>query len=120
MLSTAHLIEIDLLRQGHRVPMLQPLPAAEYFVLIGKAVERPILDVWPIRLSDPLPVVSVPLAPPDADVPLDLQAAFDNIYDLLGYDLAINYAQAPEVPFMPAQQRFAEQCIAAARHQPKP
>ena len=32
--SSAHLMEIDLLRAGHRVPMRQPLPAAPYFVLL--------------------------------------------------------------------------------------
>ena len=111
LLSTAHLIEIDLLRQGHRVPMQQPLPPVEYFVLISKAAERPILDIWPIRLSDRLPMVHVPLAPPDAAVPLDLQAAFTNIYDLLGYDLAIDYAGPPEVPLTPVQQRWVEQHI---------
>ena len=30
--STAHLVEIDLLRQGRRVPMQQPLPPAPYFI----------------------------------------------------------------------------------------
>ena len=31
LLSTAHLIEIDLLRQGQRVPMQQPLPDGSLF-----------------------------------------------------------------------------------------
>src|SRR5262249_19160790 len=34
LLSTAHLMEIDLLRRGRRVPMQEPLPAGAYFVLL--------------------------------------------------------------------------------------
>jgi hypothetical protein len=44
-----------------------------------------------------LPVVPVPLLPGDADVTLDLQQALTNVYDLLGYDLAIDYSGPPEL-----------------------
>jgi len=37
LLSTAHLLEIDLLRQGQRVPMQKPLPAAPYFIFLSRA-----------------------------------------------------------------------------------
>jgi hypothetical protein len=109
LLSTAHLIEIDLLRQGARVPMQTPLPPGDYFVLVSRAAERPMVDIWPIHLSDRLPTVQVPLAPPDADVPLDLQGALTNIYDLLGYDLAIDYSRPPDVPLTKAQQQRIDQ-----------
>ncbi|NUQ63831.1 MAG: DUF4058 family protein [Pirellulales bacterium] len=35
--NIAHLIEIDLLRQGQRVPMQQPLPAVPCFVIVSRA-----------------------------------------------------------------------------------
>src|SRR5438093_10232320 len=50
LLSTAHLVEIDLLHQGQRVPMQQPLPPAPYYVLVGRAETRPLMDVWSIPL----------------------------------------------------------------------
>jgi Protein of unknown function (DUF4058) len=53
--STAHLVEIDLLREGQRVPMMRPLPSAPYFILVGRADVRPDTDVWPVRLDEPLP-----------------------------------------------------------------
>lgn len=43
--STAHLIEIDLLRHGRRIPMQQPLPAAPYFIFLSRAEQRPMLEV---------------------------------------------------------------------------
>ncbi len=115
LLSTAHLIEIDLLRQGQRVPMQRPLPDAPYFVVLSRAEERPISEVWPIQLDERLPAVPVPLLPDDADVSLDLQQAVTNVYDLLGYDLAIDYSGPPELPLRPDQAGWAEKRL---RHPP--
>jgi hypothetical protein len=43
-----------------------------------------------IALGNPLPTIPVPLFAGDADVFLDLQAAFTAVYDLLGYDLIVD------------------------------
>jgi hypothetical protein len=37
--SMAHLIEIDLLRRGRRVPMQQPLPPAPYFIFLSRVAQ---------------------------------------------------------------------------------
>lgn len=94
--STAHLMEIDLLREGQRVPMQEPLPSAPYFIFLSRAERRPILDVWPIQLNMRLPTVPVPLLPGDSDVLLDLQMALNTIYDALGYDLSVDYTRPPK------------------------
>jgi hypothetical protein len=114
LLSTAHLLEIDLLREGQRVPMQKPLPPAPYFVLLSRAESRPITEVWPIPLDTPLPVVPVPLLPGDPDVPLDLQLALATLYDLLGYDLAVDYTRPPEVPLRPEAAAWVEERLRAA------
>jgi hypothetical protein len=59
--STAHLMEIDLLRRGRRVPMQQPLPPAPYVVWLSRAQRRPSMEMWPMQLSLRLPTVPVPL-----------------------------------------------------------
>ncbi|MFP4436299.1 MAG: DUF4058 family protein [Chloroflexaceae bacterium] len=109
LLSRAHLLELDLLRAGQRVPMQQPLPDAPYFVLLSRAERRPMTDVWPITLDQPLPLVPVPLLPEDADMLLDLQAAFTATYDLLGYDLIIDYCRPPAVALAPVDAAWADQ-----------
>ena len=116
LLSTAHLMEIDLLRGGQRVPMQQPLPDYPYFVFLSRAEKRPLTDVWPIRLSDPLPAVPVPLLPGDADVPLNLQEALASVYDTFHYALTIDYTRPPETPRLPPREAaWAEEWLRARR-----
>jgi hypothetical protein len=107
LVSSAHLIELDLLRAGQRVPMQHPLPDAPYFVLLSRAERRPLLDIWPVALDQQLPTIPVPLLPGDADLLLDLQATFTATYDLLGYDLLIDYGQPPDSPLSAVEAAWA-------------
>jgi hypothetical protein len=83
---------------GQRVPMVNRLPSTPYFVFLSRAQHRPLTEIWPISMREPLPPVPVPLRGGDADVPLDLQSAFATVYDVFAYDLSIDYAQPPETP----------------------
>ncbi len=114
LLSSAHLIEIDLLRTGRRVPMQTLLPSAPYFVLVSRAERRPIVEVWPIQLHMRLPVIAVPLLAGDADVQLDLQLALDTVYDTLNYDLSVDYSRPPEVPLDDEATAWARAQLQAA------
>jgi hypothetical protein len=112
--STSHLLEIDLLRRGRRVPMQQTLPGVPYFVFLSRAGKRPHTDVWPIGLDHPLPAVPVPLARGDADVELDLQLAFTNVYDVCRCDLLVDYTKAPEIPMPADATAWADQLLRSA------
>lgn len=96
--SSVHLLEIDLLRQGERPPLEDPVPAAPYYVTLSRANRRPVVSVWPIQLTDRLPVVPVPLLEADPDVPLDLQALVNNVYERGAYASQIDYRQPPPPP----------------------
>ncbi|MFV9504051.1 MAG: DUF4058 family protein [Oscillochloridaceae bacterium umkhey_bin13] len=84
--SEVHLLEIDLLRGGVRPQLARPLPAAAYFILLSRAYRRPLIDVWPVALAEPLPVVPVPLIYPDPDVALDLGRILRQIYRNARYE----------------------------------
>jgi hypothetical protein len=112
--STAHLMEIDLLRQGRRVPMQQPLPPAPYFVFLSRAERRPIVEVWPVQLNMRLPLVPVPLLAEDEDVVLDLQLALNTVYDALNYHLSVDYTRPPEVPLGHEEAAWATERLQAA------
>jgi hypothetical protein len=96
--SAAHLVEIDLLREGRPMPFLGELPATPYRAMVSRAYARPECEVWPIRLQDPLPVLPVPLLRPDPDVPLDIGEALRRTYQDARYDLRIDYSQPPPPP----------------------
>jgi hypothetical protein len=104
--SSAHLVEIDLVRRGTRAPMRQTLPSSACFIFVSRAGQRPKTLAWPASLRKPLPCFPVPLLAPDEDVLLDLQRAFTNVYDLLAYDLSTDYTRPPESALGPADRAW--------------
>ena len=70
-------------------------------------------EVWPIPLDEPLPTVAVPLLKGDADVPLDLQAAFTTVYDAGGFDLAIDYREPPDVELSVEDSAWLDEVLRA-------
>jgi hypothetical protein len=74
-----------------------PYPPAAHYVLLNRARKRSVTEVWPIALAEPLPRVPVPLLRGDADVPLDLQKAFTDVYEAGSFDLAVDYRKPPDV-----------------------
>lgn len=95
--SKTNLVEIDLLRGGLRLPTVEPLPPGDFFAFVCRARRRRKVDVYAWPLNHPLPTIPIPLATDDREVPLDLQAVFDTVYDRAGYDYTVNYTQ-PIVP----------------------
>jgi hypothetical protein len=93
-----HLIEIDLIRRGTRAIEHPRIPAEAAYLIALTRAHAPAMDVWPLRLSEPLPVVPVPLHAPDEDVDLDLPAAFSAVYDEAAYDLSIDERTEPPPP----------------------
>lgn len=114
--SEVHVMELDLLRAGERSPLETPLPAATYYVTLARADYRPYVDGWPIQLDARLPVLPVPLRTPDPDVPLDLGAIVQAVYERGGYATRIDYRQPiPLPPLAPTQQAYVEKLLMARR-----
>jgi Protein of unknown function (DUF4058) len=102
--SQIHLVEIDLLRAGQHTTAV-PLRRAraktghfDYHVCIHRFDNLEDYLVYPVRLSDRLPEIAVPLLPGDADVAVDLQAVFDRCYDAGPYRRRIRYGKIEPVP----------------------
>ncbi len=107
--SDVHLIEIDLLRGGPRMPV-EGLPDCDYCIVVSRVENRPEVGIWPIRLRARLPVIPIPLRAPDADARLDLQEALNHLYDAAGYEDYI-YTGAPQPPLHPDDAAWARQFL---------
>src|SRR5262249_7048640 len=111
LLSATHLVELDLLRGGERLPTLEPLPPGDYYVFVCRGQRRFQAEVYAWSLRRPLPPVPIPLAGSDPDVMLDLQTMFTIVYDRAGYDYSLNYRQVLVPPLSDADQVWAQQLL---------
>lgn len=108
-LGLVNFVEIDLRRGGTR-PQPPALPPCDYYVLVARKQEWPLFGFWPLGLRERLPVIGVPLLPPDADVLVDLQAVLNHTYDAAGYGDYI-YTEAPDPPLSPEDAAWAKGLI---------
>ncbi|MFN8496129.1 MAG: DUF4058 family protein [Caldilineaceae bacterium] len=96
MRSDANWLEIDLLRADFRPP--EVAGKSDYYALLKRGQQATPYEVWYFALRDPLPTIAVPLRPTFADVPLDLQAVFDDMYQRAYYAESVDYTSEPPAP----------------------
>ncbi|MBI4618536.1 MAG: DUF4058 family protein [Planctomycetes bacterium] len=109
--SASHLVEIDLLRGGERLPTLEPLPAGDYHAFVSRAKRRPRVQVYSWTLKDRLPVVPIPLAGKDPDVQIDLAVVFDSRYERAGYDYSLDPRAPIDPPLSPEEAAWAREIL---------
>jgi len=95
-------VEIDLLRTRDGHPSRRRFPHHQYAIVSSPVELRPAVNVWPVRITDPLPVVGIPLGPGEPEAALDIQHAFDLVYDRSAYEVTAEYAAEPS-PTLPAE-----------------
>jgi hypothetical protein len=112
MASQTHWIEIDLLRAGARPA--QVASKGDYYALLKRGDQSRSLAVWFFNLHDRMPTIAVPLRPLHADVALDLQAVWDEMYRRARYAYSTDYSQPiPPPPLRPDVRSWAEERIQA-------
>ena len=113
--SEAHLVEIDLHRRGRHVLSVPATGAAslsphDYLICVNRWPHRTRYELYPCSLRDQLPRIPLPLAEPGPDVPLDLQATFEQAYEDGDYMLRIKYEEPCVPPLEEADQQWAYEC----------
>jgi hypothetical protein len=109
--SAVHMVEIDLLRGGPRMPV-DDLPQCDYAVMVSRSFQRPRVDLWPIRLRERLPEIPIPLRHGDVEASIDLQAHIEQVYEAAGYEDYV-YSGTPQPLLHPEDAAWAAAQIAA-------
>jgi hypothetical protein len=110
-----HLVELDFLVEGRRLPMERTLPRGDYYAIVARAERRPDGDVYAWSVRQPLPTIKVPLLPPDEDIPLDLAAVVATTYQRGRYGRSINYDLPLTLPLSPEDCAWAGEQARSSR-----
>jgi hypothetical protein len=111
--QNVHLVEVDLLLGGHRLPLAKPLPRGDYYILLSRRDQRPDCQVFSWTLRQPLPPLPVPLLAPDPDVVIDLRTVFTTVYDRRRYRRSLPYSAPPVARLAPALRQWVLQTLEA-------
>jgi hypothetical protein len=111
----ANLVEIDLLRSGRSTTrlseeQLSQLGRFHYVIAVSRA-EPPRREAYQTTVRGRLPRVAVPLAAGDADVTLDLQAAFTRCWDEGAYPDLLRYEGPPPGPMSAEDVAWCEDVL---------
>jgi hypothetical protein len=104
-----HLVELDLLLRGHRLPMDAPLPAGDYYYLICRAQQKPDCQVYSWTFRQPMPSLPVPLQAPDPDIVINLGAVFSMAYERGRFFRRLRYDQPPPVRRNESDERWIQE-----------
>jgi hypothetical protein len=94
-----NLVEIDLLREGERMPADQMPADVDYCILVSHANELPRAGLWPFSVRDQIPSpIPIPLLPADGDLAIDLRRCFNETFDASNFVDEIDYSSPPPIP----------------------
>jgi hypothetical protein len=106
--SRVHLVELDLLRGGERMPLVNA-PKTDYLALISRWEWRPKAVAIGWSLREPLPTIPVPLKGRDEWAKLNLQEVFTTVYDRGGYRYLLDYNRPIEPPLSDEEQSWVQE-----------
>jgi len=106
--SPTHLVELDLLRGGMRLPVVGSLPPGDFYAIISRVKRRPRCEVYAWTLLDQLPSIPIPLKQGDEDAAVPLQEVFDTVYQRARYDLSVKYDATLDPPLNEAELQFVK------------
>jgi len=108
-----HLVELDLLRGGRRVPLKKTLPPGDGYYFVSRAEQRPDCQVYAWPMQQALPTLPVPLRAPDPDPHINLAEVFTAAYDRGRFQRRIDYRGPLPSYLRPDERSWAESVRAA-------
>ena len=120
LMGTANFVEIDLVRGGDKMPMMDTWPSSPYYLLVARKLFAPTCRVWPAHYHRPAPKLRIPLLHPDPDVELDLQSMIDAIYPRSRYGRSIDYTRPLKPPLTAEDSAWLAQRLQERSAQTRP
>ncbi len=111
--SSSHLVELDFLRGGKRLPVIGSLPPGDFYAIVSRAYRRPRCSVYAWTLKNKLPTIPIPLKRSDVDAQVALQEVFDIVWQRARYDLSVIYRISPDPPFNAIETEWAKTLLLA-------
>lgn len=108
--SLTNLVEIDLIRAGKPFPM-KVKQTSHYRIVVSRGWQRPKADIYLFGVRDEIPDFPIPLEESETEPVLPLNRILHDLYDLGGYDLAIDYSQKPEPRLAEEEAKWAVQIL---------
>ena len=103
-----HLVELDFLLKGQRLPMGRPLPAGDFYAIVSREERRPDAEVYAWSIRAPIPSIPIPLDPGDADLAISLGELYLLALDRARYGRGLRRDQPLNLPLAPDDLAWAE------------
>jgi hypothetical protein len=113
--ETVHLVELDLLIGGKRLPTRGKLPPGDYYAYVARGDQRPHCEVYGWKLSEPLTRIRLPLKPSDPDLVFDLPGLLAEAYRKGRYARQLPYSSSPPVALSEENAKWVGERLRAWR-----
>ncbi|HEY9630839.1 MAG TPA: DUF4058 family protein [Coleofasciculaceae cyanobacterium] len=90
--SLTHLVEIDLLRGGQPLLILESVKS-DYRILVSHSDRRPSAQLYAFSAGQEIHSFPIPLKTEEEEALLNLQSILESVYQRGRYHLAIDYSQ---------------------------
>ncbi len=111
--ETVHLVELDLLLGGKRLPLRGKLPPGDYHACVARGDQRPRCEVYTWKLTEPLTRIRLPLKSPDPDLLFDLPGLLAEAYSKGRYARDLPYSSPLPVPLSDEYARWVAERLRA-------
>ena len=114
LLSLTNYIEIDLLRGGEPMPLVDTV-VSDYRVLVRRGWVAHYAKLYAFNLPATIPNIPLPLLPDDDEANIPLNELVHDVYTRARFDLQIDYTQPPEPALAQTQAEWAATLLSNTR-----
>jgi hypothetical protein len=109
--TRSHLVEVDLIRFGEPMPLIDSGSVSDYRILVSRGDRRPSASLYPFGVCQPIPTFPLPLKARDQEPMVDIGQLLHDLYDQASYDLRIDYTGDPDPPLSSADAAWADRLL---------